>query len=170
MPRPLLFFSAVEGDIGERKVHDVANKSEVNGCTTLPYLTLLLPITPRDVFVPQGNACLGTRREAWRLFSYHTAPYLTLSSSIPTLHTHHSHRAVPMASSRIFSSRFIYQRAATDCKHQFRRLHITGANAAPSPLLSSETTGAYVPRTITDLKTECMNRSLKIHGSKAEVR
>lgn len=75
-----------------------------------------------------------------------------------------------MASSRIFSSRSIDQLAAAGCKQQLRRLHITRANATPSPFLGSEMTGAYLPRTITDLKTECRNRNLKVQGSKAEVR
>lgn len=74
-----------------------------------------------------------------------------------------------MASSRIFSSRSIDQLAATGCKQQLRRLHITGANATPLPFLSSEMTGAYLPRTITNLKTECRNRHLRVQGSEAEV-
>lgn len=74
-----------------------------------------------------------------------------------------------MASSRIFSSRSIDKLAVTGCRQQFRRLHITGANATPSPFLSSELTGTYLPRSLTDLKTECRNRNLKAHGSKTEV-
>ncbi len=101
--------------------------------------------------------------------------YSGLSHHLPSLTHIHIHKgsfqiAFPMASSRIFSSRSISRLAATSCKRQVCRLHITGASATPSPLLSSETTtGTYPPRT-TDLKTECRNRNLKVHGSKAEVR
>lgn len=74
-----------------------------------------------------------------------------------------------MTSSRILSLRSIDQLIAAGGKHQLRRLHITGANATPSPLLSSEMTGACLPHTITDLKAESRNRNAKVNGSKDEV-
>ena len=74
-----------------------------------------------------------------------------------------------MASSRIFSLRSVDQLAVAGCKQQLRRLHITEVNATPSSLLNSEITGAYLPRNITDLRTECSNRSLNVHGGEAEV-
>ncbi|MCJ1361549.1 hypothetical protein MMC16_000649 [Acarospora aff. strigata] len=74
-----------------------------------------------------------------------------------------------MASTRIVSYRSIDQLAAAAGKQQLRRLHMTGAHATPSPLLSSGTSASYQARSVTDLKTECRNKNLSASGSRAEL-